>query len=146
MSGQGQNPVVELWDLQIHLTLIVHAPTGVFYSNQTGGTACAQPRLEGYAIPLNTYFLPDPDPFLDRWPGASKDEITKWLEADELIAHFEALDPKSEEAIAAGIAEPGEAWVPVRVREHKSELGEGLSSFLYGHGGKLGVLTYKNSD
>lgn len=38
--------------------LIVNYPTGVKYSNQSGGHACAQPEAEGYIIPfqdLNCY-------------------------------------------------------------------------------------------
>jgi len=42
---------VRLYD-QVGLSLIVEAPTGVVYSNQTGGTACLQPELEGALLPL----------------------------------------------------------------------------------------------
>ena len=45
-------PKNELWD-GIGLGAIVSFPTGVLYSNQTGGTSCLHPELEGAYIPLD---------------------------------------------------------------------------------------------
>jgi hypothetical protein len=35
------------------LGLIIEHPTGVIYSNQTGGNFCLQPELEGAFVPLD---------------------------------------------------------------------------------------------
>jgi hypothetical protein len=34
------------------LYVVVHAPTGVFYEQQYGGTACRQGKAEGFLVPL----------------------------------------------------------------------------------------------
>lgn len=50
---------VLLYDL-VGLALIIAAPTGVTYQNQTGGTACLQPKIEGALVPIrNDILLPD---------------------------------------------------------------------------------------
>ena len=46
--------VVDLWDSPFHtFLLIVKHPTGVLYSNQTGGSACDHPQVEGFVLPLD---------------------------------------------------------------------------------------------
>ncbi|XXX73335.1 DUF6210 family protein [Sorangium sp. So ce134] len=45
-------PKIELW-YGIGLGAIVSFPTGVLYSNQTGGTSCNDPELEGAYVPLD---------------------------------------------------------------------------------------------
>jgi hypothetical protein len=42
---------IELWEA-IGLGLIVECPTGIIYSNQTGGTSCLHPEVEGVFVPL----------------------------------------------------------------------------------------------
>jgi hypothetical protein len=49
---QMTKPKIELWD-GIGLGAIVSFPTGILYSNQTGGTSCLHPELEGAYIPLD---------------------------------------------------------------------------------------------
>lgn len=44
-------PIIELWE-SVGLGLIVEMPTGVVYSNQTGGTSCLHPSTEGAFLPL----------------------------------------------------------------------------------------------
>jgi hypothetical protein len=46
-------PKIRLWD-GAGLGVIISSPTGVLYSNQTGGFSCLHPELEGAYIPLNT--------------------------------------------------------------------------------------------
>lgn len=43
---------VSLWPFEYELFFIIKAPTGVFYTNQSGGHACAHPSCEGYIIPV----------------------------------------------------------------------------------------------
>lgn len=45
--------IVELDDFP-DLGLIIKAPTGVRYSNQSGGFACEHPETEGFFVPLRT--------------------------------------------------------------------------------------------
>jgi len=42
---------IKLWDA-VGLGLIISYPTGIFVSNQTGGTACLQPFMEGFYLPV----------------------------------------------------------------------------------------------
>ena len=44
-------PLVRLWD-SVGLDLIIEYPSGILYSNQTGGTSCLHPEIEGVYIPL----------------------------------------------------------------------------------------------
>ena len=46
------------------LGLIVDAPTGVFYANQCGGTACEQREREGYYVPLSSTPMASDEPRL----------------------------------------------------------------------------------
>jgi hypothetical protein len=46
-----KGPVVHLFDLA-GTALIIEWPSGVRYSNQTMGTACAHPEVEGILLPL----------------------------------------------------------------------------------------------
>ena len=51
LGGGTVSRFVRLYE-QAGLALVVEAPTGVVYSNQTGGYSCLQPELEGALIPL----------------------------------------------------------------------------------------------
>ena len=44
-------PMIKLWE-SVGLGLIIEMPTGILYSNQTGGFSCLQPSLEGTFLPL----------------------------------------------------------------------------------------------
>jgi len=46
-------PVISLYGLE-GLALIVSFPSGVLYTNQTGGVCCCQPMLEGMLVPLES--------------------------------------------------------------------------------------------
>lgn len=46
-----ENPVVELWEA-VGLGVIIDYPSGVVYSNQTGGFSCLHPTAEGVYVPL----------------------------------------------------------------------------------------------
>jgi hypothetical protein len=43
--------VVHLFDL-VGTALIIKRPSGIWYSNQTGGTSCLQPEFEGVLVPI----------------------------------------------------------------------------------------------
>jgi hypothetical protein len=47
------NVVVELWGMAEGMCgLIVPCPSGIVYSNQTGGRFCRHPHLEGVYLPV----------------------------------------------------------------------------------------------
>jgi len=43
--------IVRLYD-QVGTALVIPHPTGIIYSNQAAGTACLQPELEGFLVPI----------------------------------------------------------------------------------------------
>lgn len=43
--------IIELWE-SVGLGLIIEYPSGIIYSNQTGGTSTLHPELEGVFVPL----------------------------------------------------------------------------------------------
>jgi hypothetical protein len=52
IPGTGTtSPIIHLW-YAMGLGLIIPYPTGIRYSNQTGGFACWHPELEGMYLPL----------------------------------------------------------------------------------------------
>lgn len=52
-------PIIELWQ-SVGMGLIVELPTGVLYSNQTGGYSCLHPSTEGAYLPIgNDCSLPN---------------------------------------------------------------------------------------
>lgn len=131
--------------------LLVEHPTGVLWSNQTGGTACAHPECEGFYVPLGRaqMFADVEYPFESQWwlTSAELEKVDSWC-----------VKPYDREAVQAWIdsvpdlatvLKPrdsyegwwGENWIPVRVRD-------GLSQFdcLSGLGNKLAILTMQNSD
>jgi hypothetical protein len=145
-----------LWE-SVGLGLIVEWPSGVVFSNQTGGTTCLQPEFEGVFVPLrNDCQLPgerllSPETELvayfegpkHRGAGAIRglDEgdvqfigsvLAKWR-----LGAFIAVD-------SSRLAESHEAWVHVIVgaddRAHE------LSLFEFAPYPRRGVLTWSNSD
>lgn len=51
MEKQADKPVIALYDLK-HPAILAEAPTGVVYTNQSGGVMCHHPEAEGFLIPL----------------------------------------------------------------------------------------------
>ncbi len=56
--NEDYKPVVELWDHD-GFGLIIDYPSGVLYSNQTGGTSCMSPSAEGVYAPLKNNVDPN---------------------------------------------------------------------------------------
>lgn len=129
-----------------YVGIIFRGPTGVLYSNQVGGTSCCHPSVEGFFVPLSVG-VPDEefDPLLDIYPDpytrADVDKVTALIALLGLEEDLVAPAPGECED-----QEIGEAWVPVKVREdgcgrHSSRFGA-----LHNLRGRVGVLTYPNSD
>jgi hypothetical protein len=51
LGGRQMKPTIELWE-SVGLGLIVEIPSGVLYSNQTGGFSCLHPSAEGVFLPI----------------------------------------------------------------------------------------------
>lgn len=124
---------VELWNVDSP-GVIVEIPTGVRWSNQTGGTACNHPEVEGVFVPMASV-QPDPDPFIDEWGRPyDRDAVAAWLLAADLDDVFEPREEADEMA---------EAWIPVRVRAF---IPDGRAIQLQTFWGKNAIITYPNSD
>jgi hypothetical protein len=51
LADDRMKPTIELWE-SVGLGLIVELPSGVLYSNQTGGFSCLHPSTEGVFLPI----------------------------------------------------------------------------------------------
>ena len=131
---------VELWALQSPwLGLIISEPsTGITYTNQVGGTACAHPEIVGFMMPLPRNWLDGPrDVIDDQWnPEPTIGDVvlaTRCLRAGDghLYSRF-AIQATRPGLIA-------EAWLPVVVLAADCAI---TGQFA----GMEGVLTWNNSD
>lgn len=145
--------------------LIVPARTGIIYRNQTGGTCCQHPALEGWFWPMNwRTWEAEQESALCDWGLDVYDDgdrealdsaLEKWdleqifraptrAEVDEQLRPFHTSDLRRSE----GAVEFGEAWVPVCVREAPDDGGFVLNGGAppEGHVGRCMILTYPNSD
>lgn len=120
-------PIVELWDYE-GCGIVVEAPTGVFYTNQTGGNICNHPKAEGFFFPLNDRLSQSWGRLHDNLCGFSWNGepvigplATSILE-DEILPAFVKVDDSR-------LLEGEEAWVPVIFDD-----------------GRTGWFTYPNCD
>ena len=136
------------------MCLIIEYPSGVWYSNQTGGHNCLQPSLEGVLVPVRNegsedgrlVFSPESD-LSDyfkgpKWCGSG---ATSGIDADDADYIEKAL---SEAGLSESISvdrsrlnESHEAWIRVQVMgDDSSEAFSGFAPY------RQGVLTWGNSD
>lgn len=131
--------VIKLYDAG--LGLIISYPTGVTYSNQTGGTFCLQPELEGAFIPLDA---PDAEAALEAWFTTGGGEVIRLPTSDA-----DRIDEILRESqLAPGItvdrdrlAESSEAWIYVSLHETEHAMFRGFAPYP-----RSAVLTWQNSD
>lgn len=134
--------------------LIIRSPTGVWYSNQAGGTACLQPRAEGYLVPGPDHEVQAPimDELLAHFTrppydgvGCGPSGITP-ATADELDALFRGVTGWPPLRVdRARLTECDEAWIHVfgtAFTDAEPGRHEGLGA----HGPFEGVVTWPNSD
>ena len=140
--------------------LIIEYPSGVVYSNQTGGTACLHPEQEGVYVPLRndaSYAerkLLSPEMKLLEYFEGSKHKgsgATEGLDAEDAdfidgvlrswrLGEFLEVDRDR-------LRECHEAWVYVRIKRDETVDDEFLSlASGFGPYPKRGVLTWTNSD
>ena len=144
-------PLVELWE-GVGLGVIIEYPSGVLYSNQTGGTACRHPRVEGIFIPIRNDVALDgtlmsPEIELRQYfangkyggSGAVGGIDTDDAEfIDTLLARRRLSDVLSVDV--SRLCESEEAWVPVLIAKD-----DGVFSG-FGPYPRRGILTWSNSD
>jgi len=120
-------PTVRLWD-GVGLGLIIECPSGVVYSNQTGGTSCLRPEMEGVFVPLrNDYEVPSlklmsPEISFAAYfegpahPGTGATGGLSGADADFIDSTLETWHLSSFLSVdRARLRESHEAWVFVRV-------------------------------
>lgn len=148
-------PVVDLWE-SVGLGLIIAYPSGVQYSNQTGGTSCLHPSLEGVYVPLRNdttvrdRLLLSPENELYAFflgPMHQGTGATSGLdEADADFVSNVLFDHRLSRILQvdrARLSESHEAWVHVLVLGEQAEWAnwKGLGPYP-----RRGVLTWSNTD
>ena len=137
---------ITLWSMPSEVMLVIEHPSGVVYTNQTGGTSCMQPELEGVLVPL------DLEP-----------EQTEKLA--KLCVEVPSVSPELADAIDAILAtapgrlrvdrtllyESHEAWIhvvgdpPPEYDPCEAVTGDWFADWL-GFASVRGVITWPNSD
>lgn len=133
---------VALWNLEGVVAIVLES-SGVTYSNQTCGHACAQPEAEGILIPFND------DPPLDEPERALCYRLRSILEN----AHY--LTPELADRVDAVLAVDADTRCATVDRErlddsHESwiyvDIAPEPSGLLRGFGHVKAILTWPNSD
>jgi hypothetical protein len=151
-------PVIQLWE-SVGLGLIVEHPSGIIYSNQTGGTSCFHPEVEGVFVPLRNemdhegprLISPENDLFAYfEGPKHGGAGATSGLDSDDADFIDDLLRKHSLGDIVAvdreRLRESHESWVHVTVKqEEKSDHGIKIFRGL-GPYPRPGVLTWSNTD
>ena len=153
----SDKPVLRLWALQ-GIGLIIACPSGVIYSNQTGGYACDHPEMEGVFIPL--MYPGDIDSINARERGELMDqqaELEKHFTGPKWRGHcYAGIDAETADFVDGVLAASkvtralkvdrtmlkysSEAWIHVLIPpDDDSELWEGLPA-------GAAVVTWDNSD
>ncbi len=151
-------PVVQLWE-SVGLGVIIDYPSGLVYSNQTGGTSCLHPEAEGVFVPLRNdtgyrdpkLISPENDLF-DYFEGPKHRGTGATSGLDSADADF--IDSVLANCSLAGVlsvdrerlGESHEAWVHVVV--HREEQNEDELKIFRGLGPypRCGLLTWSNTD
>lgn len=105
---------------RISAYLIINAPTGIKYSNQSGGNRCCHPVAEGYIIPIdNSYIAEIDDCSFLCWNDSNTSFNDQSKSADELDIMLSTFDEIAYKKISILIdrdrlSELTEAWWPVK--------------------------------
>jgi hypothetical protein len=139
------------------LGLIIEYPSGVAYSNQTGGTSCLAPSLEGVFVPLRndcampSHELLSPEHTLvayfdgPKWRGTG---ATQGIDADDVdfierllseyrLSHCITVD-------RTRLDDSHEAWIHVTVTAEEASVAPVFSGFAPYP--RHGILTWTNTD
>jgi hypothetical protein len=138
-------PIIRLFDYT-DLGLIILFPSGVLYSNQSGGYACLHPVEEGVFVPISIEIINLSDSLTMYFTGS------KWrgwcaYGIDEQTADFidQILQTTSGtnflKVDRTKLSDSYEAWVYVDISEPNDQVPS-----IIGFGECKGVLTWLNSD
>jgi hypothetical protein len=138
-----------LWQLDAIGLILVHK-TGVYYSNQVGGYANFHPGVEGAFVPLKNPEVDQQKTLEEYFTGP------KWnghcsVGIDEETARFvdgvlaSSYLTKRLTVNREWMRESKEAWIFVDIRPGEEAEDPDWDEF-YGFSGKIGVLTWENSD
>ncbi|WP_378181153.1 DUF6210 family protein [Aquimarina sp. SS2-1] len=147
-------PEITIHD-SVGLGIIIEFPTGVMISNQTGGTACLHPKIEGVYVPLRNDYAEDtleffsPEIELSKYFKGSKYRGTGAVQGIDMedVYRINIILSKSKliecvEIDVNHLQESHEAWIWIKIKQTKKlDLIKGFEAFPL-----KGVLTWSNSD
>lgn len=147
-------PLIEIWD-SVGLGIIIELPTGIMISNQTGGTACLHPKIEGIFLPLSNYYSEDNLEFI-----SPEIELTNYFIGSKYNGSGAIKGIDNEDADKIGsilsryglnelievdlnrLVESHEAWIRIKInKSQKNDLMKGFNKYPLN-----GILTWSNSD
>ncbi len=150
---------IQLWS-STGVGIIISYPSGVIYSNQTGGTSCLHPECEGVYIHLADEYYKK-----GRGTASFEDELMSYFEGpkhlgtgatsglDEEDADFvDKILKKMElshcvQVDRKKLSKSHEAWVYVKILSDEKVDDENMSLFSgFGPYPKNGIFTWENSD
>ena len=150
-------PKIEIWD-SVGLGIIIKYPSGVLVSNQTGGTACFHPSLEGVYLPIHNDYHTDSQKFISpenefsrcftdqKYNGSG---AQNGIDEEDLIRLERLLKKFSLDGFIKinknKLQESHEAWIHILINEEKQQpftkLVKGFEPYP-----REGILTWANSD
>lgn len=143
-----RRPLIQLYE-SAGLGLILLWPTGVLYSNQTGGTSCLHPQAEGAYLPLANALTVQEELLLahftgPKWRGACDrgiDEETA-AEVERILGLSHVTRELGLRVDRTRLAQSHEAWVHVEIAaQPETDL-----ALLGSIPASQGILTWANSD
>lgn len=117
--------------------LIISCPTEVFYTNQTHGTCCYHPEIEGILIPLNNYMRLEDElsSFINDFAQIYTEDLADKI--DIILSNYVDFIKVDRDKLK----ESGEAWLYVTI----DKTHDIISGFVE-NGYNKAVLTWINSD
>jgi hypothetical protein len=148
-----EKPVIAIYDT-VGTGIIIAFPTGIMVTNQTGGTACLHPKIEGIYLPLandcneKSYEFIRPEIALNNYFNDDKYQgtgATKGIDRTDAKAVNTILEKvglsSSIEVDMQKLAQSHEAWIRITIKNNISGLLDGFKSYPL-----QGVLTWNNND
>jgi hypothetical protein len=140
-------PTVYLWHSK-GLGVILLCPSGVLYSNQTGGYSCFHPAMEGIYIPMQNEAVDQEGALAafftgPKWQGWCNDGINE--ETADFVDAVLGQSPYTRvlKVDRARLADSHEAWIHVTVEKAVEGADNEIISEL---SATAGVVTWENSD
>ena len=146
-------PVLKLYE-SIGTGIIVAFPSGVSYSNQTGGTFCLKPEIEGVYVPVrNDYLLPNgplesPEIELSRYFVGLVGAIRglKAADADFIDSILHRVGLHTVTVDRSRLAKSHEAWIHVVIAGDEDDDSSRATFSGFSPYPRQGILTWCNSD